>query len=402
MFILQLNWNQVKKSHTLTLVRLTFSFSCLMVFWIFSVIELESYLVLGLYCVSHAYLTIKNKSSCLLLSHFVDLIGFSILLYLHGSAMNGAISILYIPIVSASLLLRPRYAWLISLLSIACYSGLIWQVTSGAHHHTMGAHLQGMWFTFVLSAVAMTWFMSAQRSRLIRQSHEISELKEQQMRDEQILAVATYSANTAHQLSTPLSTLGMLIDELALLNKTSDIPTYLPYQLSEQVQSCQIIVKNIAQKAKLNTPNQSQAKQFVENITQFWWNRRNEIELNTQFEQSLNDVEIMTDLNLEMAISNLLDNAADSSLARQSNQVELVSKIEKDKLIIQIQDYGDGFDLQRMASLGLKLTSEKASGMGIGLILANAAIERSQGEIVLVNNERGAVTIINLPLLKNT
>ncbi|WAJ70906.1 sensor histidine kinase [Catenovulum adriaticum] len=399
---MQLNWKQIKKYHALTLVRLIFSFSCLLVFWVFSITAFESYLVVGLYCLSHAYLTIKNTSFSLLLSHFVDLIGFSILLYLHGSAMNGAISILYIPIVSASLLLKWRHAWLISMLAIAFYSGLIWQVTSGTHHHMMGAHLQGMWFTFVLSAVAMTWFMSAQRSRLIRQSHEISELKEQQMRDEQILAVATYSANTAHQLSTPLSTLGMLIDELSLFNKESEIPADLQHQLSEQVSFCQTIVKNIAKQAKLNTPNRCQAKQFVEKITQFWWNRRNEIELNTQFELSLDNVEIMTDLNLEMAISNLLDNAADSSLARQSNQIELSSKVEQDKLIIQIQDYGDGFDLQRMANLGLKSTSEKASGMGIGLILANAAIERSQGEIVLVNNERGALTIINLPLLSNT
>lgn len=396
---MQLNWKQTKKYHTLALVRLIFSLSCLVVFALFSVTAIESYLALGLYFVSHAYLLIKNKPSSLLLSHFVDLIGFSFLLYLHGSAMNGAISILYIPIVSASLLLKRRHAWCISLLAISCYSGLIWQVTSGSHHHMMGAHLQGMWFTFVLSALAMTWFMSSQRLRLIQQSNEISELKEQQMRDEQILAVATYSANTAHQLSTPLSTLGMLIDEISLFDKSDNIPDYLHQQLSEQVQSCQAIVKNIAQQAKLNTPNQCQAKQFVEKITQFWWNRRNEIELKTQFETGLDTAVIMTDLNLEMAISNLLDNAADSSLACHSNQVDLLSKLEQDKLIIQIQDYGDGFDLQRMADLGLKSTSEKASGMGIGLILANAAIERSQGEIILVNNEYGALTIINLPLL---
>ncbi|MCU4677582.1 HAMP domain-containing histidine kinase [Catenovulum sp. 2E275] len=396
-----LSWQELTKSYTLTLIRLLLVLICIVIFLFISPQGMFSWLVLAGYLVCQIILQFVKWKQALVISHWVDLIGFSLLLYLNGSAMNGAISILYVPIISASILLSQRLAWSITAGAIAAYSWLIWQASFHSHHHAMAEHLQGMWLTFVFSVIAMTWFMSAQRLRLIRQRSEISNLKEQQMRDEQILAVATYAANTAHQLSTPLFTIGMLVDELKLIlqEKQQDkVCADLLVQLSGQLDNCQQTVKQIAQQAKLNTPEQIKANDFMLHICKLWWNRRNEIQLNTQFADELNDYTILTDLNLEMAILNLLDNAADAGLAKSSSQILLTAEIIGNNLFISIQDYGSGFDMNKMAALGLDTVSEKNFGMGIGLILANAAIERNNGEIILINNDDGALTQIRLPL----
>ncbi len=392
-----MNWRDITKSYTLSLIRLAVVLVCIIVFSVIRQPELTSWFVLACYLLFQISLTLLKPKYGLWLSHWVDLIGFGLLLALNTSAMNGAISILYVPIISASILLTSNKAWPVTFAAVLIYTGLIWSASAYSEHHMMAGHLQGMWVTFVFSAIAMTWFMSAQRSHLIRQRSEISDLKEQQMRDEQILAVATYAANTAHQLSTPLFTMGLLTEEIKSFEPGQDEFEVIN-QLDIQLDRCQQIVRNIAQQAKLQQASMHGCLSFVERICQLWWNRRNEIEVNTHFSDKLAQFQLSSDLNLEMAILNLLDNAADASLSRSSTKLDLNADVIDNHMVISIQDYGSGFDMAKMEKLGLQAASDKDVGMGIGLILANAAIERNEGTIVLNNNDKGALTQIRLPV----
>ncbi|WP_252724661.1 hypothetical protein, partial [Acinetobacter baumannii] len=75
-------------------------------------------------------------------------------------------------------------------------------------------HLFGMWLNFALSAAFITFFVVKMSEALRWQAHMQAERREESMRDQQLLAVATQAAGAAHELGTPLATMSVLLNEL--------------------------------------------------------------------------------------------------------------------------------------------------------------------------------------------
>ena len=71
-----------------------------------------------------------------------------------------------------------------------------------------------MWANFAISAAIIIYFISRMASALKIQQQEIALQREAQLRDEQLLAVGTLAAGTAHELGTPLNTMKLLVDEM--------------------------------------------------------------------------------------------------------------------------------------------------------------------------------------------
>lgn len=339
----------------------------------------------------------------------LDIATYGLLLFLNDGAMNGAVSILYLPIVYAALTLTQNKAWLITFVALICYSWLIFSNQGHAHHmgQAFAEHMTGMWLTFVISAGLITWFVTNQNKAINRQAKTISDFKERQLRDEQILAVATTAANAAHALSTPLSTANLLVNELEELctpnsYESDDIADVLA-QLDTQLKLLTERVLHIAEEAKKQSGSQKRlvpSSQFIEQICQRWWVSRNEIELDIKVSSNLADYEIIDDTNLALSISNFLENAAQASLINQNNQVLFAAKLEQDYLALTIKDKGKGIDQNLLSRLGKEAVGNHSTGMGIGLVLANATLERLDGEISLTNQAEGGTQCrILLPLV---
>jgi two-component system, sensor histidine kinase RegB len=97
---------------------------------------------------------------------------------------------------------------------------------------------------------------------------------------------------------------------------------------------------------------------------------------------------VACDTTLEQAILNLLNNAADAS----SDHVELKLSHTNHKVIIDICDKGLGFPQEILTMKGSEFISTKGEqGMGIGLFLANATLERLGGDVVFLPREGGGV-----------
>jgi two-component system sensor histidine kinase RegB len=107
---------------------------------------------------------------------------------------------------------------------------------------------------------------------------------------------------------------------------------------------------------------------------------------------------VVADRTLEQALLNLLNNAADAS----RRGVEVTARAERDRVVIDILDDGPGLSDEVRARAGEPFFSTRASdgGMGIGLFLANATIERFGGRVELVNRANGGCcTRVTLPAL---
>ncbi|MGE8233395.1 MAG: ATP-binding protein, partial [Stenotrophomonas sp.] len=95
----------------------------------------------------------------------------------------------------------------------------------------------------------------------------------------------------------------------------------------------------------------------------------------------------------------LLNNAADAGEHAGRAQIDLDLRIHEGQLYGEVRDYGPGFNANDAALPGTLFNSGKSSGMGVGLALSHATIERLHGELWMRPAEgQGARVGFRLPL----
>ena len=93
---------------------------------------------------------------------------------------------------------------------------------------------------------------------------------------------------------------------------------------------------------------------------------------------------------------NLLNNAADAS----PQPIEIFSRWNRSVFTLEICDQGAGLSGDAALKAGSAFFTTKKEGKGLGLLLANATIERMGGTVRLFNREEGgATTELTLPVI---
>ena len=331
----------------------------------------------------------------------VDIFFFSMLLYLSGGASNPFISYYLISISIAAIVLPPLYTGVIALTTLVCYSLLLSfhiPVSAIAPHdmgHSMAGnnlHIWGMWVNFVISAAIITYFVSRMASELKLQQQKIAEHREQQLQDEQLLAIGTVAAGTAHELGTPLNTMKLLVDEMLIQHKKNpDL-----YLLSQQIDQCRTTLKQLQ-----TTANESSAEVYSTQLLHIyfgqlferWQLMRPELKTTISYADCPAPApELKFHPTIAQSILNLLNNAADAS----PESVDVNIGWTDTEIEIQIKDCGEGFD---KANIIEPFSSSKPTGLGLGLFLSQSTVTRFGGSVNLQNLvDGGTLTTINLPI----
>ena len=331
----------------------------------------------------------------------VDIFFFSMLLYLSGGASNPFISYYLISISIAAIVLPPLYTAVIALTTLLCYSLLLSYhipVSAIAPHnmgHSMAGnnlHIWGMWANFVISAAIITYFVSRMASELKFQQQKIAQHREQQLQDEQLLAIGTLAAGTAHELGTPLNTMKLLVDEMVVKQeKNSDLDL-----LSQQIDQCKITLKQLQ-----TTANESSAENYSAQPLHTFFNQL--FERWQLMRPELNTTIIYADCpapapdlkfhpTIAQSILNLLNNAADAS----PEWVEVAISWTDTEIEMEIRDRGEGFET---AGKTVPFFSSKSEGLGLGLFLSQSTVTRFGGSVSLQNlTDGGTLTTIKLPI----
>ena len=329
-----------------------------------------------------------------------DIAFFSILLFFSGGASNPFVSYMLIPISIAAITLSRGYSIALAAIALICYSLLlkyyvaIVAIAPGHHQAADNSlHILGMWANFAISAGIIIYFISRMAATLKQQQQEIAMARDAQLRDEQLLAVGTLAAGTAHELGTPLNTMKLIVDEMLL--DTDNHPDVL--LLNQQIEQCKITLKQL-----LTTAEESQSHQleeqpvqlYLDNVLARWQLMRPLLQTQIQFLDSP-AISAVFHPTIAQSILNLLNNAADAS-----EKVDIDISWTADRATINIRDFGAGLDAEKMATLGQPFVTDKAEGLGLGLFLSQATLTRFGGSVILQNAaEGGTVTQITLPLL---
>lgn len=338
-----------------------------------------------------------------LLQLTVDVLVLTALLYQTGGASNPFVLMFLLPIIIATVVLPGRHIWLLTLITAACYSLLMWKYIPLPHAHSgqngFSLHIFGMWASFVISAAITAYLVVGMRRTLHSKEQALATAREKHLRDRQLVALGTLAASTAHELGTPLGTMSLLSEELETeLQGVAPVCIQRVTILKNQIDRCKQALATLSASAgsvQLTGGEVLPVREYLQSILDEWRQIRPDIDTDTQWRGIDSAACILSDRTLSQALFNILNNAADAS----PQDIEWLASWDEASLTMQINDRGEGLSQEASVRLGQQPYSSKSEGLGLGLFLSHSIIGRFGGEVKLFNRQGGGVTTrIVLPL----
>ncbi len=365
--------------------------------------------VLGLFAAfaqwrAHRARTISESEA---IAHIgVDIVVLVYLLYWTGGAINPFVTLLLVPIAMAATALSRTGIAVIAGGSSLAYLYLYFYyiplpLVYSSHFTNFQMFALGMAVNFAITASLLGVFITRLASGLRQGQRHLQQIRERTLRNEGILAMATQSAAVAHELNTPLSTMRTLISELSQEHEACPELHDDLNLLASQVERCHQGLKRMVETGKLQleiSPLSFSLGGFVQSCLSRFRLLRPEIEIRLQLSTELANETLLLPTDAEYALINLLGNAADASAETGHN--EIILKVCKDQHWLEwiIRDHGPGFSTHPVEAFVLG-QSGKSRGLGIGLALSEATVERLQGELITSNIPEGGAEIrLRLPL----
>ncbi|WP_283789544.1 sensor histidine kinase [Bermanella sp. WJH001] len=320
------------------------------------------------------------------------------LIYVSGGANNPFITYLLVPIVISAATLSWAMTWILCMLSMALYGFLLFFYfpLPALDHHLAHAglsfHIIGMWFTFILSALLIAYFVVEMAFDLREKEKQTAHYREQVLQNEHLMLLASQAASTAHELGSPLTTIKMLSHELQQLKNLDNDSREDLQLIHQQIELCQQKLKRLSQPSQLDVSDNQSLHAFLHNTTQQWLLLQPNAKFiwADDFKTINHSPQVQYPLVLMQAIINLLDNANHAS----DQPIELSLKWNAQFWQMDIQDYGEGiaddFSLPNQPV-------ESSNGLGIGLLLSHSSILRIGGSVTLGNYKQGCLTTIKVP-----
>lgn len=255
------------------------------------------------------------------------------------------------------------------------------------------AHVLGMWLGFVISATVIAYFAVEMAAAVRLREAQLTQVREETLRNERIVSLGTLAASAAHELGTPLSTLSVVIGEMLNECESPEQKDNITL-LDDQVRNCKRILNTLVSHAQ-ETPSVMSIEVFLLAVLDEWQLLRPTVHYDYQVSGAQPAPRLRPDPALRAALLNLLNNAADAS----SEGMQIVLHWDERHIVLEIQDQGPGLTAEAASRAGSAFFTTKEEGRGLGLFLANATLERLGGSVRLFNREGGgATTEVTLPL----
>lgn len=327
-----------------------------------------------------------------------DLLIHSALLYYSGGSTNPFVSYYLVPLTIAAATLPWLYTVVLSGLALAGYTlMLVWYdpvIVSPEDRTTMLVY--GMWLSFALAAALITFFVARMAEQLRRQEQYQAQRREESMRDQQLLAVATQAAGAAHELGTPLATMSVLLKELRQEYNDPQLSEDLVL-LQSQVQLCKESLRQLVRAAEADRRQailEQTVREWVESVLKRWHLMHPEATYRFHCLGKGSPPRILPPADLGQSLLNLLNNATDAS----PDNLEVRLDWDPQWISLTIRDHGAGVPLAIAEQIGRPFITTKGKGFGLGLFLSQASVTRAGGTVKLYNHEDGGtLTELRLP-----
>lgn len=349
-----------------------------------------------------------------------DVFGITVALYYTGGANNPFSWFFILPLVITATVLPNAYTWCMLALTSICHTMLIGYhipLSASGQAPNLGdipaviiaiqsnqfadIHVLAIWFGFLLIAGIVAYFIVEMRHTLSERDQRLSEIREQGLRDERVVALGALAAGAAHEIGTPLGTMAILAHDLEQEYRSEDFADlHVKIKiLKEQIARCKkalSVMSTSAGEIRAESGSLMLLNEYLEDVVLQWQDQRPDVRLEFDIEESDPMPQIVAEMTLTHALTNILNNAA----AVSPNWVGLFSRWDEKEIVIEIIDNGPGIDQEIIKHIGKTPIGSRRKGLGVGLFLASSTIERLGGSLKLYNRTKiGACAKIILPII---
>ena len=331
---------------------------------------------------------------------FVDVVALTVVLYFSGGISNPFVSFYLVLLTAGAMLLPGRFSWSLAILVLVFYTALIFFYQPMIHRHDPSAgsnpalnlHTVGAWVTFVLSAIIVATLLAKMVSSLRERDRRLAYVREDNLRNERIVALGAFAAGTAHELGTPLSTIAVIAKELQRRTDASPQVQEMLQTLRTQVDICKRHLTDLTRNTgagRIESCSLRAANDFLSETLIDWQAMRPEAKVEFFGPDDQAAPNIIAEPTLKQALISVLNNAADVS----PDKIEVRANWNRNEMMVDVLDAGPGLsdhDLQRVGRATFS-TKPARQGLGIGLYLARATLERFGGSLTLSNRAEGGV-----------
>ncbi|MGR9072014.1 MAG: ATP-binding protein [Gammaproteobacteria bacterium] len=355
-----------------------------------------------------------------------DAISIALLLYLTGGATNPIIWIFLLPLIITSIILPSTYARSMVILTTSLYSFLMVfyiplpeiqpqfisesndvDVTITTEMFYFDLHMFGMWFGYVFSAVLVAYFVVELSKTLRERERKLAEARENALRDERVIALGALAASAAHDMGTPLGTMAILAHDLDNDYPQQQFPDLHNKMriIQEQILRCKealSVMSASGGELRAESGELIPVADYINEVINEWRTQQPGIKLNLSIESHRDaSSQIIAERTVTHSLINILNNAA--AVTPKNKGIDFKAAWDSEDLHFTIRDYGPGFPAEIVNIAGKKpISSTKKDGLGVGLFLAHATINRLGGKIKLYNMpDGGACSEIDLPLIQS-
>ena len=336
----------------------------------------------------------------------LDVAALSAQLYLSGGATNPFVSLFLLQVVLGSVLLDRWSSWMLVVatsIAFALLTAFYRPITlpPTINRSLFALHVQGMWVCFALVAVLLVLFVSRINVNLRTQDIRLAAIQRQAVEEEHIVRIGMLASGAAHELGTPLSSLSVILGDWRHVGAIAHDPDLLRdvEDMQAEIQRCKAIVTSILMSSGDPRGEEAAAttvRALFNRIVADWSQARDfkPVRFDDLFGQ---DVPIVSDVVLQQAVFNLLDNAAEVSPIG----IVIVLSRADDMLVTTVRDQGSGFAPEQLTNLGKPYNSSKSElGRGLGLYLVGNVARKLGGTLTARNIDgAGAEVVIRLPLV---
>lgn len=315
----------------------------------------------------------------------------------NGAASNPFNAVLLLPIVLAFMLLPWLAAALLLSVSIAAQISQLWLLPRhGEPAAMMLNHYYGMVVGFVLTSVlvaAVVWYL---REQLAAREEAIHQLRERQLRNEQLLAIGTAAAQLTHDVATPVQSMRLLIDEVMEQQSAGEALTELERQLQRIEQQLRNW-RDIADEVREARLRPYELKMLWHSLQQLLLLARPETAIHWHWQAGSGQWHILADGTLLPALSNIIINACEAAQAQANGEVQVSANLIDSGWALKIINSANDLSPSMLAQLGFQLLPSD-DGHGVGAVLTNATIEKFKGQVNWYREGDKMVTLVQLPL----
>ena len=316
------------------------------------------------------------------------------LLYLTGGIFNPFIILILAPIIISASYLPAFWTIILALYSILLiiiiffyFVPLDWK----NYFITPDLYKIGILFALIITIifVAIYAYLFANSSRKILNA--LSEARLKISNQKKTTEVAYLSAAAVHELSTPLNTIFLVLNDL-IKEQVLKKNTYLMKDielLKSQAERCKEILLRLSKSPQNLKDNFFEKIKIVDLIKLNFDKFNNNKKLNFNYNNFNIDTEILFKDEINYAIGNIIQNAITYAKSRVDIKLN-----ETDKTIsIIIMDDGNGFPKDIYDKLGEPYISKNKTGLGLGIFISKNLIENMKGAIYFYNSSKNSAVV---------